>query len=194
MYATDTSEVVEEITRIALDYRLMSPYTSFVAVDESEMPAIRQHAKPPRRVVVPVPLPEGVDFQGIFGQIEEEPQFFYDLFGKELLQGNEVYGYREQKTFDETGELIVGWTGELKRRRFSAQSDRTVLTEDSFRGRYAEFAIGDVMRLSNPVQLPDASANFAPTLGSRSGLNEDTGVPQIRKLTPHRGSEPKLPP
>ena len=149
-------------------------------------------------------------------QLEEEPQFFYDLFGKELLEGNEVYNYREQKEFDQNGELFVGWTGQLDSERFSAQLDRTVLTEDSYRGRYTEFAIGDSMRfkpstlfpnryilyktefdglrwdisfaqerhlftlinsrISNPVQLTDAAANLAPTLGRRNGLNEEAGV------------------
>ena len=152
-------------------------------------------------------------------QLEEEPQFFYDLFGKELLEGNEVYNYREQKGFNQNGELILGWTGQLDSERFSAQLDRTVLTEDSFRGRYTEFAIGDNMRfkpatlfpnryilyktefdgfrwdisfaqerhlftlinsrISNPVQLTDAAANLAPTLGRRNGLNEDAGVRHI---------------
>jgi len=46
-------------------------------------------------------------------QLEEEPQFFYDLFGKELLEGSEVYNYRENKEFNEAGELVVGWTGAL---------------------------------------------------------------------------------
>ena len=152
-------------------------------------------------------------------QLEEEPQFFYDLFGKELLEGNEVYNYREQKEFDQNGELFVGWTGQLDSERFSAQLDRTVLTEDSYRGRYTEFAIGDHLRfkpstlfpnryilyktefdglrwdisfaqerhlftlinsrISNPVQLTDAAANLAPTLGRRNGLNEDAGVRHI---------------
>ena len=80
---TETPEVIEEITRIVLDYRLMSQYTSFVAVDESEISDFSQQPTRPRRVVVPVPLPEGVDFQGIFGWMEEEPQFYYDLFGPE---------------------------------------------------------------------------------------------------------------
>ena len=44
-------------------------------------------------------------------QLEEEPQFFYDLFGKELLEGSEVYNYRERKAFNQNGELVVGWTG-----------------------------------------------------------------------------------
>ncbi len=152
-------------------------------------------------------------------QLEEEPQFFYDLFGKELLEGNEVYNYIEQKEFDQAGTLIIGRTGQLDSERFSAQLDRTVLTEDSFRGRYTEFAIGDSMRfkpstlfpnryilyktefdglrwdisfaqerhlftlinsrISNPVQLTDAAANLAPTLGRRNGLNEDAGVRHI---------------
>ena len=48
MYHEDTPEVIEEITRLALDYRLMSQWTSFVAVDESEVPLTRQQATHPR--------------------------------------------------------------------------------------------------------------------------------------------------
>ena len=66
-FYADTPEVVEEITQVALTYRLMSQYTSFVAVDESEVQLVSQQAKPPRRVLVPVPLPAGVEFDGIFG-------------------------------------------------------------------------------------------------------------------------------
>ena len=68
MFYADTPEVIEEITQVALTYRLMSQYTSFVAVDESEVQLASQGAKPPRRVLVPVPLPAGVDFDGIFGR------------------------------------------------------------------------------------------------------------------------------
>ena len=162
-------------------------------------------------------------------QLEEEPQFFYDLFGKELLEGSEVYNYRERKAFNQNGELVVGWTGQLDSERFSAQLDRTILTEDAYRGRYNEFAIGDHMRLkpstlfpnryiiyktefdgfrwdisfaqerhlftlinsriSNPVQLTDAAANLAPTLGRRNGLNEDAGTRHIEnaRLVGFRG-------
>ncbi len=166
-----TPEVVEEITRIALDYRLMSEYTSFVAVDASEMSPISEQATPPRRVVVPVPLPEGVDFQGIFGQ-NEEPQFYYDLFGKELLEGNEVSNYpnyREQKAFDANGELVVGWTGQLDKGRFLVPQAQLRAGGQrrhfpgSYRGRYSGFAFGD------------ASANLAPTHGRRNGNVADSG-------------------
>lgn len=63
----DVPEVVEEITNVALKYRLMSQYTSFVAVDESEARA-EMPARPPRRMVVPVPLPDGVSYAGVFGE------------------------------------------------------------------------------------------------------------------------------
>ncbi|MCG9131258.1 VWA domain-containing protein [Candidatus Poribacteria bacterium] len=66
LYLTELPEVIEEITNIALNHRLMTQYTSFVAVDEADMQPINQEAKAPRQVVVPVPLPEGTDFRGFY--------------------------------------------------------------------------------------------------------------------------------
>ena len=97
------------------------------------------------------PLLPTVEGQANFSdrfQLEEEPQFFYDLFGRELLEGNEVYNYREVKEFDQNGELYIGWTGQLDSERFSAQLDRQILTEDNFRGRFTQFVIGDICVLS----------------------------------------------
>ena len=66
LYTTDLPEVIEEITDIALNHRLMTQYTSFVAVDENDMQPVNQEAKAPRQVVVPVPLPEGTNFGGFY--------------------------------------------------------------------------------------------------------------------------------
>ena len=66
LYAADAPEIIEEITSIALTHRLMTQYTSFVAVDENDMQPINQEAKAPQQVVVPVPLPEGTDFKGFY--------------------------------------------------------------------------------------------------------------------------------
>ena len=68
LHAADAPEIIEEITNIALTHRLMTQYTSFVAVDENDMQPINQEAKAPRQVVVPVPLPEGTDYQGFYNQ------------------------------------------------------------------------------------------------------------------------------
>lgn len=66
LHAADAPEIIEEITDIALTHRLMTQYTSFVAVDENDMQPIDQEVKAPRQVVVPVPLPEGTDFKGFY--------------------------------------------------------------------------------------------------------------------------------
>ncbi len=88
-------------------------------------------------------------------QLEEEPQFFYDLFGKELLEGSEVNTYRERKAFNQNGELIVGWTGQFDSVRYALQLDHTILTEDAYRGRYNEFAIGDHLRIKPSTLFPN---------------------------------------
>jgi Ca-activated chloride channel family protein len=64
------SDLSEEITDLALRYRLVSAYTSFVAVDEAEQARLLAAPHPPRRVAVPVPLPEGVEYEGIFGEAD----------------------------------------------------------------------------------------------------------------------------
>ena len=53
-----------EITKLGLDYRLMTAYTSFVAVEET---VVTDGGKP-RRVDVPVEMPEGVSYEGVFGK------------------------------------------------------------------------------------------------------------------------------
>ena len=89
-------------------------------------------------------------------QVEEEPQFFYDLFGRELLEGNEIHQYIEQKEFDADGNLVVGRTGQLDSVRFTSQLDRTILTEDTYRGRHTEFAIGDHLTIKDTTLWPMA--------------------------------------
>ena len=170
MYHEDTPEVVEEITRIALDYRLMSQYTSFVAVDESDTPLANQQAQPPRRVIVPVPLPEGVNFHGIFGknELQEEPQFFYDLFGEQLL--------------DQNGK-IVGWTEELVDAGAAlapSKRRRTLLTAGSYRGRYTEFAIGDSKQfLPTSPQLRVSGPKRDFPFASGYGYGNSNALPAI---------------
>jgi len=64
-YYAGSPAVEEEVTRMALSFQLMSQYTSFVAVDATRAPD--RQALPPRRMCVPVPLPEGTVWEGFFG-------------------------------------------------------------------------------------------------------------------------------
>jgi Ca-activated chloride channel homolog len=56
-------ELGKEITRLGLDYRLMTQFTSFVAVEEQ---VVTKNGKP-QRIEVPVEMPEGVSYEGVFG-------------------------------------------------------------------------------------------------------------------------------
>jgi hypothetical protein len=53
----------KEITQLGIDYRLMTQFTSFVAVEER---VVTQNGKP-QRVEVPVQMPEGVSYETTFG-------------------------------------------------------------------------------------------------------------------------------
>ena len=104
------------------------------------------------------PLLPAIDGETKFSnrfQLEEEPQVFYDLYGKGILEGSELNTYTDRKEFDKNGKLIVGWGGQLDSLRFTAQLDRTILTEETFLGRHTEFIIGDHLRLKPASLFPN---------------------------------------
>ncbi len=57
-------ELRNEITKLGLDYRLMTQFTAFVAVEEKTV----TEGGAPRRIEVPVEMPAGVSYQGVFGE------------------------------------------------------------------------------------------------------------------------------
>jgi Ca-activated chloride channel family protein len=57
-------EVKQQIIQLGLDYRLMTQFTSFVAVEEMVVTDGGQ----PRRIEVPVEVPEGVNRAAVFGK------------------------------------------------------------------------------------------------------------------------------
>ncbi len=82
-HGTTKPEVKETITQLGLEYRLMTQFTSFVAVEEM----IVTDGGQPRRVEVPVDLPEGVSRKGIFGEEDESPQISQGVMSKSLRVG-----------------------------------------------------------------------------------------------------------
>jgi Ca-activated chloride channel family protein len=69
MFGNETKSLVEAVTNTALSYRLLSQYTAFVAV--SEEVRVQPNGKT-ERVQVPVELPQGVKFEGIYGDAEQK--------------------------------------------------------------------------------------------------------------------------
>ena len=70
MFGGETKSLVEAVTNTALTYRLLSEYTAFVAVSE-EVRVEPDGSR--RRVQVPVELPQGVSYEGIFEAERAEP-------------------------------------------------------------------------------------------------------------------------
>jgi len=96
-------EIVEQITNLALDYHLMSKYTSFVAVDDATEDLSLEE---PITVTQPVLIPEGVSFEGIFG-----PQGERDIshaFGAYLAKEEAYLGDRVQDMGFIAGARISG--------------------------------------------------------------------------------------
>jgi Ca-activated chloride channel family protein len=63
MHEGEDPELVAAVTELAIAYRLASQYTSFVAVEEKVVNRGGQQVT----VQVPVPIPEGVSYKGVFG-------------------------------------------------------------------------------------------------------------------------------
>jgi Ca-activated chloride channel family protein len=58
-----TSDIKEPVTQLGLDYHLMTQFTSFVAVEDR----VVTEGGRPRRIEVPIEMPEGVSHNGVFG-------------------------------------------------------------------------------------------------------------------------------
>jgi Ca-activated chloride channel homolog len=63
-------EIKEQITQLGLDYRLMTQFTSFVAVEEQTV----VEGGRTRTIQVPVEMPQGVSAEGVFGRSRDEAQ------------------------------------------------------------------------------------------------------------------------
>jgi len=73
---TMRSDVQEAITQLGLDYRLMTQFTSFVAVEEM----IVTDGGKPRRIDVPIEMPEGVSRGAVFGETKDPNGFVGQFF------------------------------------------------------------------------------------------------------------------
>ena len=167
MFYADTPEVIEEITQVALTYRLMSQYTSFVAVDESEVQLASQGAKRPRRVLVPVPLPAGVDFDGIFG-------------GHVAF---EEYASRPLMRSSRTGSLTLSYSPTSAQAPSGVRASRVNVS--------ARYGQRTVTRPRAARRLMSSSASFTPTRETSSRIVKE--FPSVISQTSAPGEITRVP-
>ena len=83
------SEMREAVTRLGLEYNLMTQFTSFVAVEET---VVTEGGKP-RRIDVPVEMPHGMSYEGVFGEGREIQMARTNVRAKTAMRGI-MGGYR----------------------------------------------------------------------------------------------------
>ncbi|MCX4243549.1 VIT domain-containing protein [Paraliomyxa miuraensis] len=83
----DRGDHVDEITQLGLDHRLVTPYTSFVAVDRSRVVG----SGDPKRVVQPVDVPEGVDAQMAGAEMYREQRLM------KMMESSAVYEFQDDE-------------------------------------------------------------------------------------------------
>jgi Ca-activated chloride channel family protein len=106
MVKGETKVGVETVTDTALTYQLLSQYTAFIAISDEV------RVNPNDRSVsvqVPVEMPEGISYQGIFGDVEVEATYEFedipsgplDEFDITLISPNMVAEEEERWDMDE---------------------------------------------------------------------------------------------
>ena len=164
MFYADTPEVIEEITQVAHAYRLMSQYTSFVAVDESEVQLVSQQAKPPRQVLVPVPLPAGVEFDGIFGKnvaLEENAGIPSMRSSASSRMGNLTFSYSSTSAQASSASRAL-------RMNYSAQPSQQTMAQRSITRQPRSTSAS----LRRTREAPSRAAMRSPHIGQTSAPGE----------------------
>jgi Ca-activated chloride channel family protein len=85
-------DIQEQITQLGLDYRLMTQFTSFVAVEEKVVTVGGQ----PKTVQVPVEMPEGVDREHVFGEDDKQASFGAHTAGLAMYKTSNAGVFRRQ--------------------------------------------------------------------------------------------------
>lgn len=76
------SRLKKQVTKLAVNYRLASAFTAFVAVDSSRIVGDGH----PLRIMQPVEMPEGVSYEGVFGEPGRGPVYFIPSWGIRLQE------------------------------------------------------------------------------------------------------------
>jgi hypothetical protein len=166
MLGGEQEALVREVTDLALRFRLVSQYTSFVAVDNQVVNADGETML----VAQPVPMPEGVSYEGVFGQPAPAagPYLFKKYVGRGvagLAQSMALAPPLQERT--ETVAIDAPSQG-IERDRADAQAEvaqklpHTALELDVDPAR-AELRVGDTVqvrvtlrnRTSQSIQVPE---------------------------------------
>ncbi len=125
---TLSEELKQEIIRIGERFSIMTQFTSFVAVEKARVTISGE----PRLVAVPIEMPEGVSYEGVFGKVSDAAELFAsddaDALYAELAAGTrEVETVKTQTGLarpdaDETKETTTWGRGDVAGRPVAEES------------------------------------------------------------------------
>ncbi|MBM4325961.1 MAG: VWA domain-containing protein [Deltaproteobacteria bacterium] len=150
------NDIKEEIIRVALEHRIMTQFTSFVAVEEA---VITTDGKPVR-VTVPVEMPDGVSREGVFGETAAKLAMPSAPMGRLPASGRSPEGYNLARA----GSPVAA----AKRREGALPAEALVETT----GR------------SQRAQLKDEQEQKDAESGRRTAsIDKEKDLPGLEKLT-----------
>lgn len=116
-------DLTETITQLGIEYRLMTQFTSFVAVEEMTVTDGGQ----PRRIEVPVEMPEGVNLNAALGGISESVA----VASKGRVQNFALLSAAPPVSFNGGASGIRSASGARRERAKSAPTSRPVSSADA---------------------------------------------------------------
>ena len=127
MFDYDKKSIVKEVTETALSYQLLSEYTAFVAVSEEV------RVEPDGKSIsmeVPVEMPEGVSYEGIFGAASPIPQV-EKYAARGMSYSNASLKKRSSKNIQASAPQATNWM-EQERERGITIPETAELSYDLF--------------------------------------------------------------
>ncbi len=172
--SSKTSALRGEIIGLAIEQRLLTPYTAFVAVD-SEVASEQSGA--PKRVQVAVPLPEGLDIEGFGGETLARGITGFAMRSPAPMAPPSVGGAMPQPAAPGQAKRS---TGKRLRDLFGSRSEQGATYDSMSRQRYGGGACrscgdatgsrtdgGGVLRCRGRPALAGAPARTSPVHGAR---------------------------
>jgi Ca-activated chloride channel family protein len=174
---TPTGDLKQQITELGLNYRLMTQFTSFVAVEEMTITEGGQ----PKTVQVPVEMPDGVSREGVFGAKDGETQdTFYSSAPVSTVNKMQAAPYPSANA--PTGYVGGGigsgsgfGGGVYRRAEASADVSRAKAPpkEDAKKAR-ADFKLSpSLQEVMNCIRIQSVGSQAAPKNGKSAGCATD---------------------
>ncbi|MCP4696034.1 MAG: VWA domain-containing protein, partial [Gammaproteobacteria bacterium] len=174
----ETRPLVEAVTQTGLDFRLMTQWTSFVAVEEK---TVNVNGKP-RTVVQPVEMPEGVSYEGVFGEAQPVPAQAADSSAARHKRARGTKHKRARGTYSRSANI-----GKIGTKGVKKSSKKKRVKKKRFRKKAKKRAKRKRRRSSKGGR----SSGGGHSSGGRRSSEERSPAPQSADLKGKSGSAPK---